>query len=213
MLNKQRRIKPLFNKAVKEGKRAVKERFGVDPDVCTGDHACIRLSGCPSLTVKDSGDPLKEDPVAHVESSCVGCGNCGEVAHAAVLCPRSIAPTSSTTPPAATGSWPACAAVIGFLQRRRAPGATRTLRLGHGQQHQHFRRPRAASPIKIAVLAMGGQGGGVLADWIVDMAEHAGWWAQTTSVPGVAQRTGATIYYLELLPEADVERAGRAPAR
>ena len=71
---------------------------------------------------------------------------------------------------------------------------------------------RAASPIKIAVLAMGGQGGGVLADWIVDMAEHAGWWAQTTSVPGVAQRTGATIYYLELLPEADVERAGRAPA-
>ena len=59
--------------------------------------------------------------------------------------------------------------------------------------------PRAASPIKIAVLAMGGQGGGV-ADWIVDMAEHAGWWAQTTSVPGVAQRTGATIYYLELLP-------------
>ncbi|MGE8642809.1 MAG: thiamine pyrophosphate-dependent enzyme, partial [Achromobacter sp.] len=87
MLNKQRRIKPLFNKAVKEGKRVVKERFGVDPDVCTGDHACIRLSGCPSLSVKDSGDPLKEDPVAHVESSCVGCGNCGEVAHAAVLCP------------------------------------------------------------------------------------------------------------------------------
>ncbi|MDH0735851.1 indolepyruvate oxidoreductase subunit beta family protein [Achromobacter spanius] len=68
------------------------------------------------------------------------------------------------------------------------------------------------NPIKIAILAMGGQGGGVLADWIVDMAEHAGWWAQTTSVPGVAQRTGATIYYLELLPEADVARAGRAPA-
>lgn len=68
------------------------------------------------------------------------------------------------------------------------------------------------NPIKIAILAMGGQGGGVLADWIVDMAEHAGWWAQTTSVPGVAQRTGATIYYLELLPEADVQRAGRQPA-
>ena len=60
MLNKQRRIKPLFNQAVKAGKRVVKERFGVDPDVCTGDHACIRLSGCPSLTVKDSGDPLKD---------------------------------------------------------------------------------------------------------------------------------------------------------
>jgi indolepyruvate ferredoxin oxidoreductase beta subunit len=68
-----------------------------------------------------------------------------------------------------------------------------------------------SNPIKIAVLAMGGQGGGVLADWIVDMAEHAGWWAQTTSVPGVAQRTGATIYYLEIVPGADIERAGHGP--
>lgn len=68
------------------------------------------------------------------------------------------------------------------------------------------------TPIKIAILAMGGQGGGVLADWIVHMAEHAGWWAQTTSVPGVAQRTGATIYYLELLPEDAVKAAGRQPA-
>lgn len=67
------------------------------------------------------------------------------------------------------------------------------------------------TPIKIAVLAMGGQGGGVLADWIVEMAEHAGWWAQTTSVPGVAQRTGATIYYLELIPESAVAAAGRQP--
>jgi len=87
MLNRQRREKPAFNQAVRDGKRMVKQRFGVDPDVCSGDHACIRLSGCPSLTVKDSGDPLKEDPVAHVDNSCVGCGNCGEVADAAVLCP------------------------------------------------------------------------------------------------------------------------------
>jgi indolepyruvate ferredoxin oxidoreductase beta subunit len=57
--------------------------------------------------------------------------------------------------------------------------------------------PRA---IAIAILAMGGEGGGVLADWIVDLAEHAGWIAQTTSVPGVAQRTGATIYYVEIFP-------------
>lgn len=70
----------------------------------------------------------------------------------------------------------------------------------------------AGTPIKIAILAMGGQGGGVLADWVVDMAEHAQWWAQTTSVPGVAQRTGATIYYLELLPESAVHAAGRQPA-
>ena len=53
-----------------------------------------------------------------------------------------------------------------------------------------------AAPIKIAILAMGGEGGGVLADWIVDLGETNGWLAQTTSVPGVAQRTGATIYYV-----------------
>lgn len=62
-------------------------------------------------------------------------------------------------------------------------------------------------PISIAIIAMGGQGGGVLADWIVGLAEAQGWMAQTTSVPGVAQRTGATIYYLELLPA----REGRHP--
>lgn len=67
------------------------------------------------------------------------------------------------------------------------------------------------TPIKIAILAMGGQGGGVLADWIVEMAEAAGWWAQTTSVPGVAQRTGATIYYVELLPEAAAQATGKSP--
>lgn len=58
-------------------------------------------------------------------------------------------------------------------------------------------------PIKIAILAMGGEGGGVLADWIVDLGEANGYFAQTTSVAGVAQRTGATIYYVELFPGAD----------
>jgi indolepyruvate ferredoxin oxidoreductase alpha subunit len=126
MLNKQRRIKPLFNKAVKEGKRMVKERFGVDPDVCTGDHACIRLSGCPSLSVKDSGDPLKEDPVAHVDNSCVGCGNCGEVAEAAVLCP-SFYRADIIHNPTGTDRFlgKLRSAVIGFLQRRRAARQTR----------------------------------------------------------------------------------------
>ena len=47
----------------------------------------MRLNGCPSLTLRDSPDPLREDPIAHVDASCVGCGVCGEVAHAAVLCP------------------------------------------------------------------------------------------------------------------------------
>jgi indolepyruvate ferredoxin oxidoreductase, alpha subunit len=87
MLNKQRRIRPLLRKAVKDGKRVVRERFGVDSDTCTGDHSCIRLSGCPSLTVKPNPDPLRRDPIAAVENSCVGCGLCGEVSHAAVLCP------------------------------------------------------------------------------------------------------------------------------
>ncbi len=66
-------------------------------------------------------------------------------------------------------------------------------------------------PISIAILAMGGEGGGVLADWIVDLAEHSGYLAQATSVPGVAQRTGATIYYLELFPQSAARAAGREP--
>lgn len=87
MLNRQRRERPLVNQAIAAGQRRVKPRFGVDDDVCTGDHACIRLSGCPSLSLKTLDDPLRDDPVAHIDQSCVGCGNCGEVAEAAVLCP------------------------------------------------------------------------------------------------------------------------------
>ena len=66
-------------------------------------------------------------------------------------------------------------------------------------------------PIKIAILAMGGEGGGVLADWIVDLGEHHEHIAQTTSVPGVAQRTGATIYYVELFPREAAQVAGAVP--
>jgi indolepyruvate ferredoxin oxidoreductase, beta subunit len=69
----------------------------------------------------------------------------------------------------------------------------------------------SAQPIKIAILAMGGEGGGVLADWIVDLGEANGYIAQTTSVPGVAQRTGATIYYVEMFPRAVAERDGGQP--
>jgi indolepyruvate ferredoxin oxidoreductase, alpha subunit len=120
MLNKQRRIKPLFNKAVKGGERVVRERFGVDEDVCTGDHACIRLSGCPSLSVKHTDDPLKDDPVAAIDNNCVGCGNCGEVAEAAVLCPSFYRADIINNP---TGFDKLLAklrgGIIGFLQRRR----------------------------------------------------------------------------------------------
>ncbi|MFZ8885236.1 MAG: thiamine pyrophosphate-dependent enzyme [Steroidobacteraceae bacterium] len=86
-LNRQRRIGGLLKRREQEGGRVVKERFGVDEQVCTGDHSCIRLSGCPSLTLKPSSDPLRPEPVAHVDHTCVGCGVCGEVAHAAILCP------------------------------------------------------------------------------------------------------------------------------
>ena len=87
MLNKQRRERPQRAAAIKNGTTVKVPRFGVDEDVCTGDHACMRLSGCPSLSLKHTGDPLRDDPVAHIDQTCVGCGNCGEVAEAAVLCP------------------------------------------------------------------------------------------------------------------------------
>jgi indolepyruvate ferredoxin oxidoreductase, alpha subunit len=121
MLNKQRRVKPLFNKSVKNGERMVRERFGVDEDVCTGDHACIRLSGCPSLSIKRTDDPLKDDPVAAVDNTCVGCGNCGEVAEAAVLCP-SFYRADIIYNPSRFDRFLAKlrGAVIGHLQRRRA---------------------------------------------------------------------------------------------
>jgi indolepyruvate ferredoxin oxidoreductase alpha subunit len=86
-LERQRRIKPWIASLLKKGERVVRVKYGVDEDVCTGDHACIRLSGCPTLTLKDNPDPLKVDPVATVIDGCVGCGLCGENAHAATLCP------------------------------------------------------------------------------------------------------------------------------
>ncbi|HEX5459012.1 MAG TPA: indolepyruvate oxidoreductase subunit beta family protein [Steroidobacteraceae bacterium] len=66
-------------------------------------------------------------------------------------------------------------------------------------------------PIKLCIAALGGQGGGVLAEWLVEIAESADYLAQSTSVPGVAQRTGATIYYLEFFPRTAAESAGREP--
>ena len=86
-LERQRRERPLVRKRVAAGQRVSQPKFGIDPDVCTGDHSCMRFNGCPSLTLRDNPDPLRDDPIAHVDDSCVGCGVCGEVAHAAVLCP------------------------------------------------------------------------------------------------------------------------------
>jgi indolepyruvate ferredoxin oxidoreductase, alpha subunit len=123
MLNKQRREKPILAKAVKDGRRVVRQRFGVDEDVCTGDHACIRLSGCPSLSVKPSDDPLKDDPVVAIDNSCVGCGTCGDVAEAAVLCPSFYRADIIQNP----NAWDRLLArvrgsIIGWLQRQREVG-------------------------------------------------------------------------------------------
>ena len=123
MLNKQRRTRPLFAKSVRAGERAVREKFGVDADICTGDHACIRLSGCPSLSVKHTDDPLKDDPIAAIDENCVGCGNCGEVAEAAALCPSFYRATIIHNP-SVWDRWVERArlAVIGWFEKRRNAG-------------------------------------------------------------------------------------------
>ena len=119
MLNRQRREKPQFAKAVKEGQRVVRDRFGVDAETCTGDHACVRLSGCPSLTIKPNPDPLKSQPVSYVDNSCVGCGHCGEVAHEAVLCPSFYRARIVFNPGTIDRFvWKVRQGVIGWLSRR-----------------------------------------------------------------------------------------------
>lgn len=87
MLEKSRRTRPINAAKLAAGERVVRTRFGIDEDMCTGDRSCIRLSGCPSLTIKENPDPLRTEPVTTVNSGCVGCGLCGEAAHAAALCP------------------------------------------------------------------------------------------------------------------------------
>jgi len=121
MLNKQRREKPLVRKAMSAGKRVERERFGIDPDTCTGDHSCIRLSGCPSLSIKPNPDPLRQDPIAHVDNSCVGCGLCGEVSHAAVLCPSFYRASIVANPGKWESRWKRLRErLIGGLQQRDA---------------------------------------------------------------------------------------------
>jgi indolepyruvate ferredoxin oxidoreductase alpha subunit len=97
-LERQRRARPLARKRAAAGEEVVQPRFGVDADVCTGDHSCMRFNGCPSLTLRENPDPLRDDPIAHVDQTCVGCGVCGEVAHAAVLCPSFYEVKAVTNP-------------------------------------------------------------------------------------------------------------------
>jgi indolepyruvate ferredoxin oxidoreductase alpha subunit len=87
MLEKQRREKPKRAEELQRKQKVVDVKLGIDDNVCTGDHSCMRFNGCPSLTIKDNPNPLKEDDVATIVSSCVGCGLCGEVTQSAALCP------------------------------------------------------------------------------------------------------------------------------
>jgi indolepyruvate ferredoxin oxidoreductase alpha subunit len=119
MLNRQRRIKPLMKKSIEDGKRTLRARFYIDSKTCTGDHACIRISGCPSLTIKDNPDPLRTDPVSYVDNSCVGCGVCGDNVHSAVLCPSFSKIDLLSNPNAIDSTMSRIRrAVIGWFERR-----------------------------------------------------------------------------------------------
>jgi indolepyruvate ferredoxin oxidoreductase alpha subunit len=224
-LVRQRRVRAEDADKLKRGERVVRTKFGVDDAICTGDHSCIRLSGCPSLTVKPNPDPLRRDPVATVIESCVGCGLCGEVAHAAVLCPSFYRAELVRNP-----SWwdrklyAMRQAVLEWLGRGRATGSppparseTRTARTS-AQAFTPFPSPRpheprareSARPVTLLIAALGGEGGGVLTDWIVAAASKLGFAVQSTSIPGVAQRTGATTYYVEILP-VETAPGGKRP--
>ncbi|MBS0325277.1 MAG: indolepyruvate oxidoreductase subunit beta family protein [Proteobacteria bacterium] len=199
-LERQRRLRAAAARGVVPARRV---RYGIDPDVCNGDRACVRLSGCPSLTVAPAPDPFAAAPVTTIDSSCVGCGLCGELAKSAALCP-SFYRVESVTAPTLAGRWRERLAAS-VRSRRRAPREDRG-----GVVPDRTRISPAApvasgvrdSPLRIAIAALGGQGGGVLSGWLVEAARSAGWRAQATSIPGVSQRTGATTYYVELAPPA-----------
>ena len=208
MLNRQRRMKPLLRKAMKDGKRVVRERFGVDPDTCTGDHSCIRLSGCPSLSMKPNPDPLRRDPVAAVDNSCVGCGVCGEVAHAAVLCPSFYRAELISNPT----RWDRFRARL--AARHRLVAAPRGGRcLTEPRRSPRFARMswprRARSPLRSSRWAARAAACWRIGSSILPRA--TGMSSQSTSVPGVAQRTGATIYYVEIFPAALAAASGQDP--
>ena len=244
-LARQRRVRAEDTEKLKRGMRVTRARYGVDDEICTGDHSCIRLSGCPSLTVKPSPDPLRSDPVATVIDSCVGCGLCGEVAHAAVLCPSfyraeivrnatwwdrtvfgfrqrairwlsgfgDVAAESSPSPLAGEGHGGGQSPAPSHVA---SPSPALPRKRGREQAAREQPVPPAQEtaaipPIKLLIAALGGEGGGVLTNWIVSAATAAGFPVQSTSIPGVAQRTGATTYYIEILPVPAYELGGKHP--
>ena len=119
VLIRQRREGPVAAARLKNGQRVVRQRFGADPDICSGDHTCIRLSGCPSLTIAPNPDPLNPEPVTAVSGDCNGCGLCGEIAHAAILCPSYFRATIIHNPSIRDrlGAW-LRSRIISYFQRR-----------------------------------------------------------------------------------------------
>jgi len=237
MLARQRRIRAADADRLERGERVVKTRFGVDDEICTGDHSCIRLSGCPSLTVKPNPDPLRTDPVATVIESCVGCGLCGEVAHAAVLCPsfyrtdvisnpnwwdRTLhrvrsnairwlggADKTAPSPQRGEGGVRGLGPLSDSPKDARTPSPQPSPLWGEGAR---LAQPQSNTrPLTILIAALGGEGGGVLTDWIVAAAESQNFPVQSTSIPGVAQRTGATTYHIELVPSPTSKSDKRRP--
>jgi indolepyruvate ferredoxin oxidoreductase, alpha subunit len=242
-LARQRRVRAEDAEKLERGERVTRARYGVDDEICTGDHSCIRLSGCPSLTVKPSTDPLRNDPVATVIDTCVGCGLCGEVAHAAVLCPSFYRAEIVRNPTAWDHAlFRVRQTMIGWLGGGLASpsplwgGSLAEAERGGGPSDspplatiplpnpppQGGREPAVqgtreqngvatTAPIKLLIAALGGEGGGVLTNWIVSAAMAAGFPVQSTSIPGVAQRTGATTYYIEIFPLPARDLDGRRP--
>jgi indolepyruvate ferredoxin oxidoreductase alpha subunit len=227
MLARQRRVRAHDAEKLKRGERVVKTRYGVDDEICTGDHSCIRLSGCPSLTVKPNPDPLRSDPVAAVIESCVGCGLCGEVAHAAVLCPSFYRVDIVSNPTwwdrklggfrSAVINWLSGAGEtapspqrgeggvrgLGAIGESRIPSPQPSPLRGEGARvGEPLSSVSTPRPLTILIAALGGEGGGVLTDWIVAAAASQNFPVQSTSIPGVAQRTGATTYHIEMVPAA-----------
>ena len=193
-LARQRRVRAEDAVKLKAGERVVRTKFGVDDEICTGDHSCIRLSGCPSLTVKPSPDPLRTDPVATViemlrRLRAVRRGRaCGGALP--VVLPRRGDPERER---------------VGPLHASHAPHRDRLARAARGGGVSDAR------PFTLLIAALGGEGGGVLTDWIVSAAEASGLPVQSTSIPGVAQRTGATTYYVEIFPVPHARARRQAP--
>ena len=190
-LERQRRVKPQVAAQLKAGARVETPRFGVDPDVCTGDKSCMRFNGCPSLTLKDNPDPAARRPRGPRRP---------ELRRLRAL--RRGRPCRRPLPVVLRDA--------GGQEPERVGARHRGAPLARDRPAAGRVMADAARPVSILIAALGGQGGGVLTEWIVAAAAHAGYPAQSTSIPGVAQRTGATTYYLEVFPDA---RRGRGRRR